>query len=570
MRFSRSESAGSRRRDGQRRGEQRAPRHLDYPEVTIPELLERAAARVPTRTCTDFLGATRSYAEIDRAVRRVARGLQTLGVERGDRVAVLLPTCPQNLVVTLAIMRLGAQVVQHNPLYPTDELEPLFLDHGATIAVVWDNAVDAVLPLRERTRLTQVVSVDITRSVPVRTRLALRLPIEKARQSRAKLTSGRLADGALPWHRLLHHGLLDRSHPGPVPSDVAVILYTSGTTGRPKGVPLTHANLVANCYQGIAWTGLEFGTEGFLAVLPMFHAFGLTIGVLVGLALGATITMVPAPDATLMTQAVRRRPITFLVAVPPIFEALLARAEQDGVSLQGLSTGLSGAMALPPEFVARWEQATGGLLIEGYGLTETAPVIVGNPFSIDRRPGHIGIPFPDTEIRLVDPEHPERDVPDGESGELLVTGPQVFGGYLDQPDETAQAFVDGWFRTGDLASREDGYLTITGRLKDLIVTGGFNVSPVEVEEVLRRHPRIRDLAVVGVPAAGSGEEVVAAVVAEGDLPPGPELRSWAKQHLAAYKVPRRFVEVDELPTNVLGKVVRPDVVAMLRERDAAE
>ncbi|MEP7160487.1 MAG: AMP-binding protein [Dermatophilaceae bacterium] len=539
------------------------PRHLDYPPITVPDMFESSVRRQGRGVCTNFLGRTRSYAQTADDVRRVAAGLTSLGVGRGDRVAVLLPTCPENLVTTLAVLRLGAQVVQHNPLYPTDELTPLFLDHGATVVVAWDNALQAVLPLRELTPVRHVIGVDITRSLPARSRLALRLPIAKARRARRRLTSGTMPPGVQPWARLRRHGILPESHPGPVCGDVAVIMYTSGTTGRPKGVPLTHANLVANCTQGIAWMGLRFGAEGFLSVLPMFHTFGLTVGILVGIALGASISMVPAPDPQLMTDAVRRGGITFIVAVPPLLRSLLDHSESQGVSLRGLASGLSGAMSLPAEFVERWERATGGRLIEGYGLTETSPVIVGNPFDDTRRPGAIGLPFPDTDVRLVRADDVTREVDDGESGELLVRGPQVFDGYLNQPEESALAFVDGWFRTGDLARLDDGFLVITGRLKELIVTGGFNVSPVEVENVLRTHPRIRDLAVVGIPSPEHGEEVVAAVIVDGTLPPTEEVRAWAKHHLAAYKVPRRFVAVDALPTNLLGKVVRRDVVELI-------
>lgn len=543
-----------------------APRHVDYPDITVVDAFEHAVQAQADRACTHFLGREHSYADTAAQVSAVAAGLLAIGVRPGDRVALLLPTCPDNLVATLAALRLGAQVVQHNPLYQADELEPLFLDHGARVAIVWDRALPAVLPLVERTPLRHVVGVDITRSLPVRSQLALRLPIAKARATRARLTAGALPEHVQPWRRLSRHGELAPTHPRPVPADVAVILYTSGTTGRPKGVPLTHANLMANCTQGVAWTGLRFGAEVFLAPLPMFHAFGLTVGVLLGLLLAGTICMVPAPEAALMVDAVRRRRVTFVVGVPPLLRALLERAQADGVSLRGLDSALSGAMSLPAEFVRDWEEATGGQLIEGYGLTETSPVIVGNPFDGSRRPGAIGLPFPDTHVRLVDPKEPAREVAPGEEGELLVRGPQVFAGYLERPEETAAAFVDGYFRTGDLAVVEDGYIRLTGRLKDIIVTGGFNVSPAEVEEVLRRHPRIADLAVVGLPSSQHGEEVVAAVIPEGELPPTQELRAWAKAHLAAYKVPRRFVEVEELPTNPLGKVVRPELVARLQTR----
>lgn len=345
-------------------------------------------------------------------------------------------------------------------------------------------------------------------------------------------------------------------------------MYTSGTTGRPKGVPLTHARLMNMCTMGVAWTGLKFGKENFLGVLPLFHAFGLTVFAILGLTMGARLTMLPAPQAPLMTDAIKRTKVTFIVGVPPLFQALLTNASERGVSLKSVKSSLSGAMSLDPEFVGAWEKATGGQLIEGYGLTETSPVVVGNPFDRKlRRPGTIGVPFPDTEIRLVDPEEPTREVGPGEVGEMLVRGPQVFDGYLDSPEETARAFVDGWFRTGDLATRDDdGYLTITGRLKELIITGGFNVSPVEVEAVLRRHPRIREVAVAGVDSPGNGERVIAAVIPEGELPPSEELRTWAKTHLAAYKVPRDFVVIDELPTNMLGKVLRHEVAALVADK----
>ncbi len=541
------------------------PRRLDYPPISVIDMFEESARRRGNGVCTWFLGRGRSYRDLAAEVGVVAAGLTQLGVRPGDRVAVALPNCPENLIATLAIMRLSAQVVQHNPLYTTDELEGPFLDHGARVVLAWDKAVPAIAPLRDRAHVRHVVGVDITRSMARRSRLLLRLPAGKARAARARLTSGTLPAGVPGWRDLLRHGCIPGSHPRPAPEDVAVIMYTSGTTGRPKGVPLTHANLVANCYQGIAWTRLSVATEGFLAALPMFHAFGLTIGVLAGLALGAEIGMVPAPDPALMADVVKRRQMTFLVGVPPLFAAFLEYAQEHGVPLRGLTTGLSGAMSLPAGFVERWEAATGGRLIEGYGLTETSPVIVGNPISADRRPGAIGIPFPDTEIRLVRSDDPALPADPGEGGELLVRGPQVFGGYLGQPEETRAAFIDGWFRTGDLARCEDGFYVITGRLKDLIVTGGFNVSPAEVEEVLRRHPRIADVAVAGVPSPRGGEEVVAAVIPQGPLPDAGELRAWAKQHLAAYKVPRRFREVDELPRNPLGKVIRAEVAALLRQ-----
>ncbi|STD08016.1 Long-chain-fatty-acid--CoA ligase [Dermatophilus congolensis] len=543
-------------------------RHLTYWDTSIPAKIEATAAKLPERVCIDFMGTALTYEKLSEHVSRVAAGLLKLGLRSGERIAILLPNCPENIIATLAAQRIGLAVVQHNPLYPTDELEPMFLDHGARVVVAWDNSLPAVMPLRQRTGVEHIFGVDITRSLPLPKRLALRLPLAKTRNMRSQLTAGGLMCGCASWESLFRHGALPSTHSYPASDATAVIMYTSGTTGRPKGVPLTHANLLANCKQGLEWTGLALGTETFLSVLPMFHAFGLTLGSFAGLCAGATVVTLPSPDPSLMVAAMKRRPATFLVGVPPLLDAFLTKAKERHVRLQSLRTTLCGAMSLPPEFVAKWEKTTGGMLIEGYGLTETSPVIVGNPLDSRRRAGSIGIPFPDTDVRIVDPKNPQNDVLEGEEGELIVRGPQVFSGYLNKPLETAEAFIDDWFRTGDLARVTDGFIVLTGRLKDIIITGGFNVSPLEVEDALRRHPRIRDISVIGIPGTRRGEDVVAAIVPEGELPSNEELRAWAKQHLAAYKVPRRFVSVEELPTNAMRKVVRTEVVALIQRTEA--
>lgn len=569
MESSDTRSSGIHPRDGdwQRLYGPGVRRHLDYGGATLVDLFERAAQGLPRQACYDFMGATRRYEQVADDVAHVAHGLAALGVRAGDRVAILLPTCPENLVATLACARLGARVVQHNPLYTADELAPMFADHGATVAIVWNKALGIVDELRASSALQHVISVDLTRSLPTLKRLALRLPLPAARAARARLTDSARHPGVLDWRAVRSPDPLPAEHPRPGPDDVAVILYTSGTSGSPKGVPLTHANLVANCLQGVEWAQLEFGRNVFLAALPMFHALGLTVGVFAGIAGGSTVLLVPTPDPALMIDACKRRLPTFITGVPPMFEAILREALKLRVDLRGIHSGLSGAMALDPEFVDRWEAATGGHLIEGYGLTETAPIVLGNPIAPTRRPGTVGVPFPDTDIRIVDPEHPETDVEPGTQGELLVRGPQVFGGYLHLPEETAAVFVDGWFRTGDLARLDDDFVVITGRAKELIVTGGFNVSPAEVEEVLRRHPAIGDVSVVGMPRPHGGEDVVAAVIPVGTLPSTEELRAWAKHSLAAYKVPRRFEVVAELPTNAMGKVLRREVAALLHRHD---
>jgi long-chain acyl-CoA synthetase len=308
--------------------------------------------------------------------------------------------------------------------------------------------------------------------------------------------------------------------------------------------------------------GLTPGQEVVYAVLPMFHAYGLTLCLTFAMSMGARLVLFPRFDVDLVLAAAKRHPPTFLPAVPPIYERLATAARERGIDLTAPRFAISGAMALPPETLELWEDVTGGLLVEGYGLTETSPVAIGNPIGSERRPGAVGVHFPSTDIRVVDPEDPTRDRTPGERGELLIRGPQVFGGYWGRPDETAAALLDGgWFRTGDIVVVDpEGFVSIVDRLKEIIITGGFNVMPSEVEAVLRTVPGITEAAVVGLPKHDGSEEVVAAVTTE----PGVELdveavRARCRSDLAAYKVPRRVVVVDDLPRSQIGKVLRKQV-----------
>lgn len=537
------------------------PLHLTYGDTTLVDHLEATVARWPDRPALDFLGAGTTWAQVGDRVARVAEGLRRLGVGPGDTVALLLPTCPQHVIAFFAVLRLGATVAEHNPLYTADELRHPFVDHGARVVVVWDKAVPVIDELRDGTALTHVVAVDLTTELPLLKRLGLRLPLPRARAARAQLTAP--APGTTPWGHLLAAPPLEAASRRPVADDVALLLYTSGTTGAPKGVPLRHRHLVANVEQGRAWVpGLRDGQERFLLALPLFHAYGVTVGMLVGTRLGSTLVLLPRPETGLLMDAIAREVPTFVPAVPPLYERIVSEAQRRGISVQGIRYGLSGAMPLPTALVERWEAATGGLLVEGYGLTETSPVVVGNPMTSERRPGSIGVPFPDTEVRVADADDLDREVGLGERGELLVRGPQVFDGYRGRPEETAAVFHDGWFRTGDVVTMDErGFLTVVDRLKELIITGGFNVYPSEVEAVLRTHEGVLDAAVVGMPQSSGSEEVVAAVV----LAPGhdvatDDLLAHARASLSAYKVPRRVVVLDELPVNAMGKVVRREVV----------
>ena len=540
------------------------PGQLDYGDITLVDQFDATVDRHADRPAYDFFGRTTTYDSFDTSVRRVAAGLRDLGVGAGDRVVLMMPNCPQHVLAFQAVLRLGAVVAEHNPLYTSSELAYPFEDHGARVAIVWDAAVPVVERLRANSAVEHIVAVDLTEELPLAKRLALRLPIAKAREARAMLTTP--APDAIPFSSLASAAPLPDSHPRPDVSDLALLLYTSGTTGSPKGVPLTHANLVANCLQGRAWVpGLEEGRETFLIALPMFHAYGITIGVLFGISIGAKLVLVPKPEIELLMDAISKEVPSFIPAVPPLYARIVDEANRRGISIRGIRFSLSGAMPLPVDLVERWESATGGLLVEGYGLTETAPVVVGNPMTPDRRPGSIGVPFPDVMVRIADPDDLARDAEFGQRGELLVKGPQVFACYRNLPEETEEAFHDGWFRTGDVVTMEpDGFITVVDRIKEIIITGGFNVYPTEVESVLRDHPSVEQAAVVGIPQADGSEQVVAGVVlAEGSTLDQEVLRAHAKQHLASYKVPRRFVALPELPTNEMGKVLRREVLPLV-------
>lgn len=539
------------------------PADIEEPTQTLPEMLAAGIRQYARRPALEFFGAVTSYRDLGEQIDRAAEGLRHLGVTKGDRVALVLPNCPQHVVAFYAVLRLGAIVVEHNPLYTARELRHQFEDHGARVAIVWDKVADTVAGFPDDLRVDHIVSVDLTAAMPLSKRLLLRLPVPKARASRAKLTGTPRARHLTPWKKLVSHRRLPRRTPAPSLGDTAVLQYTSGTTGIPKGAILTHANLRANAMQGRAWVpGLRDGEETFYAVLPLFHAYGLTLCLTFALSIGAKVVLFPTFDLGLVTDAARTSPPTFLPAVPPIYDQLARAAGRGTVDLASVRFAISGAMSLPVETVRRWEEATGGLLVEGYGMTEASPVALGNPMGPTRRPGTVGVPFPSTEIRVVDPDDPDADVPTGEPGELLLRGPQVFQGYWGRPGETAEALLpDGWLRTGDIAEvSPDGFVTIVERRKELIITGGFNVAPSEVENALEAHPDVVAAAVVGLPRSSGGEEVAAAVVLrEGAAEDMEGLRDFCRTRLTAYKVPRRITAVDDLPRSLIGKVLRREV-----------
>ncbi|GAB3602044.1 long-chain-fatty-acid--CoA ligase [Microbacterium aureliae] len=537
------------------------PVDLDPVTGSLVDIVADSARDYPDAPALEFFGRTTSYRELHEHIERAAAGLRELGVRAGDPVAIVLPNCPQHIVAFYAILRLGAVVVEHNPLYTARELRTQFEDHGARHAIVWSKTVAVVQDFPADLAVHSIVSVDVTRAMPLRTRLALRLPVARAREARRALHER--VSGTVPWERVVGHAPLAAGHPAPQTDDLALIQYTSGTTGTPKGAALTHRNLLSNAAQARAWVPAIVRGEGCVvyAVLPMFHAYGLTLCLTFAMSMGARLVLFPRFDPDMVLAVTKRHPATFLPLVPPIADRLLKAAREQGVSLAGTRVAISGAMALPHDLVVPFEAASGGYLVEGYGLSECSPVLMANPVADHRVPGTVGLPLPGTECRVVDPDDPARDVPPGERGELVVRGPQVFGGYYGKPEETEAVFVDGWFRTGDIVQIDPhGFVRIVDRIKELIITGGFNVAPTEVENALRRHPLIEDAAVVGLPSDQSGEEVVAAVVGvAGERLDVEEVREWVRGILTPYKVPRRIFVVDELPKSLIGKVLRRQV-----------
>ncbi|CAM3255441.1 AMP-binding protein [Nocardioides dubius] len=558
------------------------PAEIAIPDEPVTAGLARAARRWPDRVATDFLGATATFAETEAKIRKAMSALHGLGVSMGDRVALVLPNCPTHLIAYHAALRLGAVVVELNPTYTADELKHLLQDCQATHAIVWHKAVARVLEARPGSALEQIISVDIARDLPPLSQLLLRLPVKAAREKNEALR-GEVPSGFPDWHRLIAdvHDV-DVAEVEVRGEHLALLQYTGGTTGTPKAAMLTHRNLVANLVHGDAWVGFEPGNETVYGVLPFFHAFGLTFCLNLPGYLGATLVMFPNFDPPSVVAALRRRPATFMGGVAPMFDRIATAVEGAKrpplAEIRQMRLGFAGAMPIPEQTVTRWEALTGGLLIEGYGMTECAPIALGNPASAARRPGTLGVPFPNTEIRIVDIDDPTLEVTPADDGsrrgELLVRGPQVFSGYWNLPDETAgQLLAGGWLRTGDVVEVDPtGWITLVDRVKEMIIVGGFKVYPTQVEEHLRLLPGVADVAVVGVPTKGGDDEVLAAfVMADGAPAPTLEqVRAFGEERLARYALPRRVEVLDDLPRSQIGKVLRRQVLVQVTERRAQQ
>lgn len=533
------------------------PETFEEPTAPLTSLLENAVAKFPNRVAMDFIGQETTYQQLADEVTKAAAMLSLAGVGRGDVVGISLPNCPQHIAVAYATWSLGAIVAEHNPLAPASEILAQIENHGARVIVAWENTMARIADdLHGRT----LIAVDLTAALPFRSRMLLKLPVKAAREQRAKMRA-KVPDHVHSYEKLMAGAPASYDATPASINDPAIYLHTGGTTGEPKAVVLTHRNLMIQNDQIRQWLkDCKEGEETIGAVLPFFHAFGLALSLILSMGLAATINVMPQFDPDMLLAANRRHPMTFFGGVPPMYDRLLDKmSEKDDFSK--LRFSVAGAMPLDPELAKRWEEATDSLLIEGYGMTEASPVISGSPVSEARRPSTLGLPFPWIEVKIVDPEDPDRELPDGEIGELIARGPNVFSGYLNRPEETEATLHKGeWLRTGDLAKWDDGFLVMADRRKEMIINGGFNIYPSQVESAVRSMPGVEDVAVVGVPDGNRGESVVAALVLE----PGvtvtlDQVRRYTQDKLSHYAMPKSIAVFEDLPHSQIGKVMRRSV-----------
>ncbi len=546
------------------------PEHVEVPQGNLARLLADAARDFPHAPALHFEGRTSSYAELAEQAWRLAGALAGLGVTKGTRVGIILPNSPQVIVSFFATLRLGAVVVLNNPIYTEHELEHQLGDASVEVLICVDLLYERVRPLRERLGIREVIVTSMLDELPALKRV-LAPYTKRGREASATVSRD---EPVLHWRDLLRR-VDDKPPEAEVDpsSDLALLQYTGGTTGLAKGVMLSHANLLANVEQVRAWfPDADPGHEVMMAVLPFFHVYGLTVCLLLGVRLRAALVLLPRFDLSAVVSSIDHYRPTLFPGVPTMYVAINNAVAGGGHDLSSIKACLSGAAPLPREVAERFERFSGGRLVEGYGLSECSPVALANPIYGKRKAGTIGMPLPDTLARVVDPADPSQALPAGQAGELALRGPQVMVGYWSRPDETEQVLRDGWLLTGDMAVMdEEGYFSIVDRKKDLIIAGGYNVYPREVEEVLYGHPKIEEVCVVGVPDPYRGETVKAFVVLrDGERATVEEIREFAKGRLAAYKVPRSVEFRDELPKTLIGKVLRRALVEEERAKAEAE
>lgn len=532
----------------------------EIPAQPVWDLLEEATARFPDRPVIDFLGKRTTYGELGVLVARAAKGLQALGAGPGTKVGLFLPNCPYSVIFYFATLKTGATVVNYNPLYTGPEIAQQIEDSDTDIMVTLDLAAlcDKVTAQMGRTRLSRVVICPMAAALPFAK--GLLFPVAR-RKDLARVPR----DGHYVAYRdlMANDGQMDP--PGIDPhASLAVLQYTGGTTGVPKGAMLTHANVFANAVQSSLWFGsAENGHESIVGVLPLFHVFAMTVVMNWTIRVGAEMILLPRFELNQLLRTIHRRRPTALAAVPTLLTAINSCPDLDRYDLSSLKLCVSGGAPLPAEVRDEFERLTGCPVLEGYGLSECAPVVCCNPPDGKRKPGSVGLPFPGTTVEIMTPEPPHRPVPLGEKGEICVRGPQVMAGYWKRPEATAEVLIDGRLRTGDVGHMdEDGYLFITDRLKEMIIAGGFKIYPRLVEEAIYAHPKVAECAVFGVPDPYRGETVKAVVrLLPGETLTADALLAFLSERLSAIELPKIVEFRSELPKSAIGKILKTELIA---------
>jgi long-chain acyl-CoA synthetase len=546
------------------------PQHIDYPEVPLFFFLEDAARKNPSTPCTIFKGAKISYPEMNELTDRLAAGLASLGVKKGDRVGLFMPNTPQFVMAYFAILKLGGIVVATNPLYSPREIEHQVNDAGIEIMIVMSNFYRIIKDLQPKTKIRTLVVTNLKETLPPVLSFLFTLTKEKKGGFRVQLDQGDV------WMQ----DLISRFKPEDRPQvevtsdDDALFQYSGGTTGISKGAIATHRNLVANSLQIRRWMiSAEDGKEVVLMAIPLFHVYGMVAGMLFAICTGASMVMVPNPrDLKDVLSNIQKYKASVFPGVPTLYNAINNHPDvlAGKYDLRTIKACISGSAPLMRETKEKFEAVTGGKLFEGYGLSEAPTATHCNPLLGENRTGSIGLPLPDVDCRIVSLDDGMTVLPVGDIGELVIRGPQVMKGYHNMPTETVNTLREGWLYTGDIARMDEmGYFFIVDRKKELIKPGGYQVWPREVEEVITEHPKVLEAGVAGVPDPYRGETVKAWVVVKpGESLTEEEIKAWCAERLAKYKVPT-FVEFrDELPKTTVGKILRRELVREHKETAA--
>jgi len=543
--------------------EPHVPEHIDYPQTTMPAVLEKTARKYPDHTALIFKDAKLTFRQYNETVDCFAAALQGLGVKKGDRVAIHLPNCPQFPIAYYAVLRIGGIVVPCNPIYTAREMRHQLSDSGAEIIITLSAMYPIIKQIRSDTELRHVIVAKIKTYFPPFLRLLFTLLLEKKKGHKVDISG----DADTHWFQDILASASDRPTPVEIDmEDTAVLMYTGGTTGVSKGAQLTHKNILVNGCQCKAWTNTEEAQDIIITALPLYHSYAMTTCMNLGTLTASALLLIPDPrDLEDVLKSITKQKPTLYPGVPAMYVAINNYPELSKYDVSSIKACISGAAGLPGEVQQRFQELTGARLVEGYGLSEASPVTHANPIFGENRVGTIGVPWPDTEVKIVDADTGEKVLGVGEVGELCVRGPQVMKGYWQMPTETANTLRFGpeggapWLHTGDIAVMDkDGYFKIVDRKKDMILgAGGYNIYPREVEDVLYEYPKVLEVAAAGIPVAGKGERVkVYIVLKPGETATEGEIIAFCKENLAPYKVPK-FVEFrDELPKTMVGKILR--------------